>query len=156
MACLRLSIGCFVAVGLVAAAIIVVVVVLFGVGASLVFSIPDRASRQAIESAHQPLLAAVRARLSHPDGVRGWKPPAALVALRQRVEGAPDRDDLDLLTGARRDWGNWTLINDAGIGTIEHDGGASSCLIYAMTQDERTWWLYIVDPGPPMPAGPEG
>ncbi len=158
MACLKISIGCLAAVGLIVVVVIILAVGgcvgLFAWGAAHGFGVPERATMIRIESDHSALLAEVQRQLESGGDLQRWRRPGALVALRARSGGIDDKDH-DLLSGQTRSWTSHTLLNGAGIGCVDgHD-----CLVYVKQVGGREIWVYIADPGTPpakpAPSGPE-
>jgi hypothetical protein len=154
MACLKLSIGCLAVVGLVVVVLVLAVMGLFAFGVHHMFDLPERATTAAIEREHAPLLAEVRKRMADPSALRRWDAPKDLVAIRQ-VGDAAAATDHDLLTGSARGWASHTLLNGAGVATIDQAGGPRPCLLYELKHDGTVWWVYLVDGGPPASQGPE-
>jgi len=156
MACLKLTFGCFAAIGLVVVVLILALVGLFALGVHHMFDLPERAGAAAIERAYSPLLADLRKRLVDPAKLQGWSDaPKNLVAVRHVREGSASKADPDLLSGAPKAWASHTLLNHAGVATIDQPGGPQPCLIYEIDQGGKTFWIYLADPGPPAVQGPE-
>ena len=142
MSCLKLSAGCLALVGL---AVLLVVGSCTGLIAWGIFhgiGLPERATRTRIESDHRGVIAEVRRQLDSGTDASRWRAPAGLVAVRERT-GAED-SERNLLSGGVPRWGSHSLINEAGVGTV--DGRES--LIYVVHCNGREYWAYIADPGP--------
>jgi hypothetical protein len=156
MACLKLTFGCFALIGLVVVVLVLALVGLFALGVHHMFDLPERASVAAIDRTHGPLLTEVRKRLADPAGLRGWRDaPKELVAVRHVVGTSGEKSDPDLLSGAPLGWASHTMLNKAGVATIDQAGGPRPCLLYEIEQGGKTYWLYLADPGPPASQGPE-
>ena len=156
MACLKLTFGCFALIGVVIVVLALAAVGLFALGVHHMFDLPERASVAAIDRAHGQLLAEVRRRLADPASLRGWRDaPRELVAVRHVVNASAEAADPDLLSGAPLGWASHTLLNRAGVATIDQTGGPRPCLLYELDQGGQTYWLYLADPGPPASHGPE-
>lgn len=153
MACLRLSIGCFAVIGLIVVALVVGAVLLLGVGIAQAVDLPERAGAERLAAAYADRIAQVRTRLEAGD-LRDWKPPAGLIAVRERRGRTDDGADRDLLSGAPLAWSSHTMLNGGSVATIDRAGGPQACLIYELRLGSRICWLYFADPGP-VPAGPE-
>ncbi len=152
MACLKLTFGCFAAIGVVVVVLILAIVGAVALGANRVFDLPKRASAAAIESSQGTLLAEVRKRLADPAKLRGWEAPKALLAVRHVRHDSAQPEDPDLLTGAPRSWASHTLLNHAGVATLDQPGGPRACLLYEIDLGADDYWLYLADPGPPPAA----
>lgn len=155
MGCLKLSCGCFAAIGLAVTILVLAVIGAFAFGVHHMFDLPARAAKPAIEHDHAPLLAELRKRLADPSALRHWDQPKALVAIRQIREGSASSSDDDLLTGAPLGWASHTMFNGAGVATLDQAGGPRPCLLYEILDGDSTWWIYLADPGPPASRGPE-
>lgn len=155
MACLKLTFGCFAVIGIIVVILVLAAVGLFALGVHHMFDLPERATVADIDRRHGPLLAEVRRRLADPAALRAWRdPPKELVAVRHVRHANAEAADPDLLSGAPRGWASHTLLNHAGVATIDQPGGPRPCLLYEIQSGGSTYWVYIADPGPTA-QGPE-
>lgn len=155
MACLKLTVGCLAAIGIVTVVLVLAVIGFFALGVHHMFDLPERAAASAIEQAHAPLLGELRRRLDDPSGLRSWTPPPGLVAVRHLRRGDAGAGDPDLLTGTPRQWASHTLLNRGGVATIDRpDAPPQTCLLYELPHGGQTYWVYLADDGP-RSEGPE-
>lgn len=134
---MKFIIGLFAIIGVMAVLTVIAGVVLIGYGISSISEIPEYANRDGVEKKYSKDLAIIKSENFNFKN----KLSSDILAVYE--------DNTEILKKHQYTGKSYSLSNDSGVGTLKKNKTTIDCIVYAIKEKEKSYYIYILDHNKP-------